>query len=627
MSRDRTSMSEFFGSVWWMIVSLGVLVTFHEFGHYWVARRCGVKVLRFSVGFGKPLWSRRGTRRHRVRDRRDSAGRLRQDARRSAKATSPPAELSRRPSTGNRCGKRIAIVAAGPIANLLLCVALLWAMFVIGRPDYAPVSARSRASPRKPDLRSGDTVLAVGDRETPTWSEAQLALTHRGAGSSRRAGARARPPTATDAVRAAARCRRLPQDFDEPRTSVRSSASRRATGWCRRWSDACTRTRPAWGVLAEGDRITAIDGEPVAAFDDIGPLVQTLGRARRQRPWSKSNATASAWRCEIKPRGCATPDGKDYWALGIACPPKRELPRLRCDTALRPAGGDPGGASRNRQAQAGDSFAMIDAHVDRPRLGREHVSGPITIARAANAYAPARAGLVPVTCSPCCRSAWRILNLLPIPILDGGHLLYYLIELVKGSPVSERAMAAGQYVGLAMLAGLMGLAFYNDILQPGALMPAAPAVQKPFDRRPTPAIRALMAQRTQPDVTDDATPHPPPACPRPRLGARSSRLVAGKPSIRRPPRQHPVDRAPPDRRQQLHRHRHPHRRPAAHLRRHRVHLPADRARRHRRFARTSGEAIRALYKTGFFEDVQARPPGRHPGGHRDRAPGDQQARR
>jgi len=126
-------MSSFLGSVWWMIVSLGVLVTFHEFGHYWVARRCGVRVLRFSVGFGKPLWLRRG------RDGTEYAiaaiplgGYVRMLDEREGDV---PPEQAGEAFNNKPVGKRIAIVIAGPLANLLLCVALLWGMFVIGRPD------------------------------------------------------------------------------------------------------------------------------------------------------------------------------------------------------------------------------------------------------------------------------------------------------------------------------------------------------------------------------------------------------------------------------------------------------------------------------------------------------------
>ena len=135
-------MSEFIGSIWWLIVSLGVLVTFHEFGHYWVARRCGVKVLRFSVGFGKALWSRRG------KDGTEYViaaiplgGYVKMlDEREGDVAASELDQAFNRQSVF----KRIAIVVAGPVANLLLCVGLFWAMFVIGRPDYAPVVGQAQ---------------------------------------------------------------------------------------------------------------------------------------------------------------------------------------------------------------------------------------------------------------------------------------------------------------------------------------------------------------------------------------------------------------------------------------------------------------------------------------------------
>ncbi len=167
-------MSEFIGSVWWLLVSLGVLVTFHEFGHYWVARRCGVKVLRFSVGFGKPLWMRR--------DRNGTefaiaaiplGGYVKMLDEREGDVD--PAEA---PQAFNRqhVFKRIAIVAAGPIANLILCAALFWLMFVIGRPDFVPAVGQVEGLAAQSGLVRGDTIVAIGERATPTTTEAGLAL-------------------------------------------------------------------------------------------------------------------------------------------------------------------------------------------------------------------------------------------------------------------------------------------------------------------------------------------------------------------------------------------------------------------------------------------------------------------
>ena len=190
-------MNNFLGSVWWMIVSLGVLVTFHEFGHFWVARRFGVKVLRFSVGFGRPLWMRRG-----------------QDGTEYAVAAIPlggyvkmlderegevPAAEAGRAFNRQPVARRIAIVAAGPFANLLLCVMLLWAMFVIGRPDYMPVVGHVEGLAAQAQLERGDTILAVDDRKTPTWSEAALALAT-AAMDRREVAVHVRTPDAGDAV-------------------------------------------------------------------------------------------------------------------------------------------------------------------------------------------------------------------------------------------------------------------------------------------------------------------------------------------------------------------------------------------------------------------------------------------
>jgi len=448
-------MTDFFGSVWWLIVSIGVLVTFHEFGHYWVARRSGVKVLRFSVGFGKPLWLRRGSDgTEYVIAAIPLGGYVKMlDEREGEVAPADMAQAFNRQPVG----KRIAIVAAGPLANLLLCVALLWAMFVIGRPDYAPVLGHVEAIAADSGLRRGDTVLRVGERDTPTWSEAALALTT--AAMDRRD-----VPIAVrtaDGYRASRRLQlsRLPQGFDELRALQLLGVTPRH----RLLPPVISRIEPgtaAWGVLAEGDRITAIDGEPVTAFDQIGPLVQQLG-ARGGKAMIEVERDGERLALELAPKRRNDPQRGAYWALGIA-PARAEMPAYDAQLHYGPLAAIPA-ALRETGKLTGDSLAMIVRMVS-GRASAENVSGPITIAR----YANASARLGPawfMNFLALLSLSLAIINLLPIPILDGGHLLYYLIELVKGSPLSERAMAAGQYVGLALLAGLMGLAFYNDILQ------------------------------------------------------------------------------------------------------------------------------------------------------------------
>ena len=449
-------MNNFVGSVWWLIVSLGVLVTFHEFGHYWVARRCGVKVLRFSVGFGNALWSRMGRDGTEYMVAAIPLGgyvKMLDEREGDVAAVDLPYAFNRQP-----VGKRIAIVIAGPLANLLLCVAMLWGMFVIGRPDYAPVLGHVEGIAASAGLERGDTVLAVGQRETPTWSEAALALA---TAAMDRADVDVRVHQADGAtVERTLRLSSLPVGFDQQR-------SLQVLGLTPRHQLLPPRVgriepgAPAWGVLAEGDFITAVDGQPVTSFDDIGPLVQQVGQRQAMVEVGRDGERLAL---EITPQRRTDPKHPErgsYWALGIG-PATAPLPAYDAKLRYGPVAAIPV-ALRETWKLTTDSLAMIGRLVS-GRASVDNVSGPITIAR----YANASAQLGPawfLNFLALLSLSLAIINLLPIPVLDGGHLLYYLIELVKGSPLSERAMAAGQYIGLALLAGLMGLAFYNDILQ------------------------------------------------------------------------------------------------------------------------------------------------------------------
>ena len=453
---EHVAMNNFVGSVWWLIVSLGVLVTFHEFGHYWVARRCGVKVLRFSVGFGNALWSRMGRDGTEYMVAAIPLGgyvKMLDEREGEVAAVDLPYAFNRQP-----VGKRIAIVIAGPVANLLLCVAMLWGMFVIGRPDYAPVLGHVEGIAASAGLERGDTVLAVGQRETPTWSEAALALA---TAAMDRADVDVRVHQANGAtVERTLRLSSLPAGFDQQR-------SLQVLGLTPRHQLLPPRVgriepgAPAWGVLAEGDFITAVDGQPVTSFDDIGPLVQQVGQRQAMVEVGRDGERLAL---EITPQRRTDPKHPErgsYWALGIG-PATAPLPAYDAKLRYGPVAAIPV-ALRETWKLTTDSLAMIGRLVS-GRASVDNVSGPITIAR----YANASAQLGPawfLNFLALLSLSLAIINLLPIPVLDGGHLLYYLIELVKGSPLSERAMAAGQYIGLALLAGLMGLAFYNDILQ------------------------------------------------------------------------------------------------------------------------------------------------------------------
>ncbi len=439
-------MNPFFGSVFWLLVTLGVLVTFHEFGHFWVARRCGVKVLRFSVGFGKAIWKRVG------RDGTEYqvaaiplGGYVKMlDAREGAVDPALGAEEF----TGKPVWKRIAIVAAGPAFNLIFAVAAFWAMFMIGRPDALPtVDAKPQSMAAVAGIRAGDELQRVGDHRVSTWSDAMddlatallgrepLALDVRGADGTQR--------------RVVLPLDRLPagKDIGQYMTIVGlQSAPPPAV------IDEVIPGKPAAAAgMQRGDRILSIDGQPVSDWVQFQKLVRRLAeqspaltmQVQRDGQPVTLHVTARREALEGQPVN---------WIVGVGI--QEVVQRYGPVRAFR----ESLATTWNSAAQ---TFQMIGKMVT-GRASTRNLSGVIGIAQVANQSASMGPAwflnfLGMVSLSLC------ILNLLPIPLLDGGHLLYYLIELVKGSPVSERTMIAGQYVGLALLFTMMGLAFYNDL--------------------------------------------------------------------------------------------------------------------------------------------------------------------
>lgn len=445
-------MGEFVGSVWWLIVTLGLLVTFHEFGHYWVARRLGVKVLRFSVGFGRALWSRRG------RDGTEYVvaaiplgGYVKMLDEREGEVD--PSELDR---AFNRkpVGTRMAIVAAGPIANLLFAVAAFWLMFVIGKPDFQPLLGEPSGIAAEAGVRKGDRVLEVGGQATESWTEAMIALVES-------ALARRDTPLLVSDAGGATRelllpLSRLPLDADE-------KSALKLTG-----ITPLERTRPP--VVAEavagrpaalagvraGDRIEAVDGQPVADFEGLYLAIQEAA-AKDPALTLRIRRGAETLDLAVTAAAAKDPQGKPNFQIGIAPPDIR-------DALLRYGPLDAIPAALAETWSMTSTTVKLLKHLVLGRASLDNVSGPIGIAQNANFSAQLGPSWFLWFLATLSLSI-AILNLLPVPILDGGHLLYYLIELVKGSPVSERAVAMGQYVGLALLAGLMGLAFYNDIVR------------------------------------------------------------------------------------------------------------------------------------------------------------------
>ena len=442
-------MTEVFGSIWWLLVSLGILVTFHEFGHYWVARRCGVRVLRFSVGFGKPLYTRIGKDgTEYVLAMLPLGGYVKMLDERETEVAPADRHLSFNAKT---VWQRIAIVAAGPIANLLLCIALLWLMFVIGKPDYPPDLGRVQGVAAEAGFQPGDRLLAVGERETRSLTEAGIALSN-AAMDRQSTPVRVRTAAGEEAVRV------LP--LDRPGLVINEQqpfidlglglADPPVVG-------AVQAGSAAEGRLQPGDRILAVAGKDILIYGEIGEAVQVAARNGQTLDLriERNGRTAMV---QVDPR-LGDVDGSPRWLLGITASAPAQDALLR----FGPLQAVPEALSQTRQ-MASDVLKMLGRMVT-GQASLQNISGPITIARVANGSASLGPAwflnfLAILSLSLC------IMNLLPIPVLDGGHLLYYLIELAKGSPVGERALIAGQYVGLVFLAGLMGLAFYNDLFRP-----------------------------------------------------------------------------------------------------------------------------------------------------------------
>ena len=442
-------MTSFFGSVFWLLVTLGVLVTFHEFGHYWVARRCGVKVLRFSVGFGKALWKRAG---------RDGCeyqiaaiplgGYVKMlDAREGV----VPPQLQQQEFTGQPVWKRILIVLAGPGFNLIFTVAALWLMFMLGLPDSAPiVTAQPHSMAAVAGIQPGDRILSIDGRAVNTLGDSLDAMANALLG-------RAPLPLTVRDPDGTQRQLILPLDKLPSGQTVDQYFTTLGIEPMPPPPVAATvlPAQPAaLGGMQGGDRILSVNGKPVPDFIALGKLVQQEA-AVSPRLAIVVERGGKTLPLQIVARRESLQGQPSDWMIGIGAMP-RETATLRYGPvrALHEA---LTGTWRN-VAQTFDMIGEMLTGKASPR----NLSSVIGIAQVANASAQmgfARFLQFLATVS----LSLAVLNLLPIPVLDGGHLLYYLIELVKGSPLSEQAMAIGQYVGLVLLFGLMGMVFYNDI--------------------------------------------------------------------------------------------------------------------------------------------------------------------
>jgi regulator of sigma E protease len=356
--------------------------------------------------------------------------------------------------------QRFAIVAAGPAFNLLLCLLLLWGMFMVGKGDYQPLVGRADKIAAEAGFREGDRILNIDGQAMQTWSHVGMSLI--GAALDRRT-------VAVEVIDASGRAQTRQLELDRLPAGTEESALMPAIGLVPQQvllppviGDVSEGSPASQAGLNAGDRILSIDGQRIGSWDQVTPRV--LAAAEAGRPAQLSFERGGSIE-EISLTPAPNPEARTdsqapAYILGLRSQPAT----AQYDAVLRYGPIEAIGASfRETWRLTTATFGMLYRMVSGV-ASLQNLSGPISIAQYANDSA--QRGLAwflfflgVLSLSLC------IMNLLPIPILDGGHLLYYLIEAIKGAPVSEKSLILGQYVGLAMLGGLMALAFYNDILR------------------------------------------------------------------------------------------------------------------------------------------------------------------
>ena len=435
---------------------LGVLIVVHEYGHYLVARWVGVKVLRFSVGFGRALWSKRIGR-----DGTEWAlgmfplgGYVKMLDEREGEVA--PEELHR---SFNRQSvwRRMAIVAAGPAANLLLAIVVYWGLFWHGTEELKPIlGAPVAASPAAASgMQSGERVIKVGGELVQTWQDMHWVL-----------------------IRQAVDQDSIELEVINPRNEITirhlDVSSARAGGW---EGDALARLgisfyRPtippvlgkispnsaaAAAGLQAGDEILMIDDKPVTTWPDV---VQNVRNSPGKTLDFEVQRQGERLVIEITPLPVEE-GGQKIGRIGASV---RDTGASRSELMITVRYGvipALGKAIYETWDKSVFSLVMIGKMIT-GEVSWRNISGPVTIADYAGQSAKLGVGyylkflaLVSISLA--------VLNLLPIPILDGGHLLYYVVEIIKRGPLSERSMEIGQQIGLALMLMLMAFAFYNDI--------------------------------------------------------------------------------------------------------------------------------------------------------------------
>ena len=434
------------------IIALGVLVTVHEFGHYWVAKRCGVRVLRFSVGFGRALYTwkdQAGTEfciaaiplggYVKMLDGRERT--ISEDERHEAFDQKP-------------VGQRFAIVAAGPGINLIFAALIYALISMIGVQTPVPVVGEL------PTVTASKTrlpaeIVSFDGRDMESWERISIAMVDViGDQTTVQVGLRPLDSTIVNQV-----------TMPVPRDLITDESPLVAFG-VRPWSPPIPAELArviAGGVgeasgLVAGDRITAVNGNPVADWSEFVAAIKVAYGLSTELTLKRGDLTQTL---TVVPETREGPDGP-YGFLGVAPVVKPLPPELIRTVQENPIKALWVGVERTVEM----SWLTVESigKMITGALSPENLSGPLTIARVAGDSASS-GWYAYLSFIAYLSVSLGVLNLLPIPVLDGGHLVFFAVEWLRGKRVSEQVQMQGIRIGMALLMGLMFFAFYNDLMR------------------------------------------------------------------------------------------------------------------------------------------------------------------